>query len=183
MRPPFLAALAQRFRARLAGELPSADRHFAAAVAQFRALRFPSTRRSSPSSTPSGSRGRPDRRGRTAARSGCARRSSGSTRRCGSSGLPRRPRPFRPARDAKPRGRIDGRVGSGRTSESVRLSQNTAMGHLARERWRKVPHWCLTPTVSDTSSRPAALLLWRPSVKNSGAGDDLRDDSGCAISQ
>jgi tetratricopeptide (TPR) repeat protein len=41
LRPPFLAALAQRFRARLAGELPAADRQFAASVAQFRALELP----------------------------------------------------------------------------------------------------------------------------------------------
>jgi tetratricopeptide (TPR) repeat protein len=38
LRPPYLAALAQRFRARLAGELPAADRHFSGALAQFRAL-------------------------------------------------------------------------------------------------------------------------------------------------
>jgi class 3 adenylate cyclase/tetratricopeptide (TPR) repeat protein len=41
LRPPFLVALSQRFRARLAGELPEADRHFAAALAQFRALQLP----------------------------------------------------------------------------------------------------------------------------------------------
>src|SRR5262249_41074611 len=38
LRPPYLAAPAQRYRARLAGELPAADRHFAAALAQFRAI-------------------------------------------------------------------------------------------------------------------------------------------------
>ncbi len=41
LRPPFLAALAHRFRGRLAGELPAADRHFAAAVTHFRALELP----------------------------------------------------------------------------------------------------------------------------------------------
>jgi tetratricopeptide (TPR) repeat protein len=41
LRPPFLAALAHRFRARLAGDVPAADRHYAAAVAQFRALELP----------------------------------------------------------------------------------------------------------------------------------------------
>jgi tetratricopeptide (TPR) repeat protein len=41
LRPPFLAALAHRFRGRLAGELPEADRHFAAALAQFRTLNLP----------------------------------------------------------------------------------------------------------------------------------------------
>jgi class 3 adenylate cyclase/tetratricopeptide (TPR) repeat protein len=41
LRPPFLSALAQRFRARLAGELPSADRHYATALAQFRTLQIP----------------------------------------------------------------------------------------------------------------------------------------------
>jgi hypothetical protein len=41
LKPPFLAALANRVRALLAGELPAADRRFAAAVAQFRALELP----------------------------------------------------------------------------------------------------------------------------------------------
>ncbi len=41
LRPPFLVALAQRFRARLEGERPAADRHFSAALAQFRALALP----------------------------------------------------------------------------------------------------------------------------------------------
>jgi class 3 adenylate cyclase/tetratricopeptide (TPR) repeat protein len=41
LRPPFLVGLAHRFRARLAGELPAADRHFAAALAQFRTLQLP----------------------------------------------------------------------------------------------------------------------------------------------
>jgi predicted ATPase/class 3 adenylate cyclase len=41
LRPPFLAALAARYRARLAGELPAADRLFSNAVAQFAALGLP----------------------------------------------------------------------------------------------------------------------------------------------
>jgi hypothetical protein len=41
LRPPFLTALAHRFRARLAGELPAADRHYAAARSQFASLELP----------------------------------------------------------------------------------------------------------------------------------------------
>jgi tetratricopeptide (TPR) repeat protein len=41
LRPPFLASVAQRFRAHLAGEDPGADRHFTAAAAQLRALELP----------------------------------------------------------------------------------------------------------------------------------------------
>jgi class 3 adenylate cyclase/tetratricopeptide (TPR) repeat protein len=41
LRPPYLAALAQRFRARLAGEAPEADRLFAGAAAQFGAIEIP----------------------------------------------------------------------------------------------------------------------------------------------
>jgi hypothetical protein len=39
--PPFLAAIAHRFRARLAGEDPAADGSFTAAAAQLRALELP----------------------------------------------------------------------------------------------------------------------------------------------
>jgi hypothetical protein len=38
---PFLEATAQRFRARLAGDDPGADRHFTAAAAQFRSVDMP----------------------------------------------------------------------------------------------------------------------------------------------
>jgi tetratricopeptide (TPR) repeat protein len=41
LRPPYLAALALRYRARLAGDAPAADRHYAAAVTRFRALKLP----------------------------------------------------------------------------------------------------------------------------------------------
>jgi tetratricopeptide (TPR) repeat protein len=41
LRPPLLEASAHRFRARLAGEDPGADRHFTVAAAQFRALELP----------------------------------------------------------------------------------------------------------------------------------------------
>jgi class 3 adenylate cyclase/tetratricopeptide (TPR) repeat protein len=41
LRPPLLAATAQRFRARLAADDPGADRHFTAAAAQLRALELP----------------------------------------------------------------------------------------------------------------------------------------------
>ena len=41
LRPPFLEATAHRFRARLAGDDPGADRHFTAAAAQLRALDLP----------------------------------------------------------------------------------------------------------------------------------------------
>jgi class 3 adenylate cyclase/tetratricopeptide (TPR) repeat protein len=41
LRPPYLAALALRYRGRLAGDAPAADRHFAAAVARFRTLGLP----------------------------------------------------------------------------------------------------------------------------------------------
>jgi hypothetical protein len=41
LRPPYLAALAARFRARLAGDAPEADRLFAAAAAQFAAIEVP----------------------------------------------------------------------------------------------------------------------------------------------
>jgi tetratricopeptide (TPR) repeat protein len=41
LRPPYLAALAQRFRARLAGDAPEADRLFAGAAAQFAAIEVP----------------------------------------------------------------------------------------------------------------------------------------------
>jgi class 3 adenylate cyclase/predicted ATPase len=41
LRPPFLDAAAHRFRAHLAGDEPSADRHFTAAAAQLRALELP----------------------------------------------------------------------------------------------------------------------------------------------
>jgi predicted ATPase/class 3 adenylate cyclase len=41
LRPPFLTATAQRFRAHLAGEDPGADRHFTAAETQLRALELP----------------------------------------------------------------------------------------------------------------------------------------------
>jgi class 3 adenylate cyclase/tetratricopeptide (TPR) repeat protein len=41
LRPPFLAALANRFRALLAGDLPAADRHYATALEQFRSLELP----------------------------------------------------------------------------------------------------------------------------------------------
>jgi hypothetical protein len=39
--PPFLSAVAHRFRARLAGEDPAADGSFTAAAAQLRALELP----------------------------------------------------------------------------------------------------------------------------------------------
>jgi class 3 adenylate cyclase/tetratricopeptide (TPR) repeat protein len=39
--PPYLAATAQRFRARLAGDAPAADGHFTAAAAQLRSLELP----------------------------------------------------------------------------------------------------------------------------------------------
>ena len=41
LRPPLLDAVADRFRARLAGDDPGADRHFIAAAAQLRALELP----------------------------------------------------------------------------------------------------------------------------------------------
>src|SRR5581483_656847 len=41
LRPPYLAALAQRFRARMAGDDPAADRLYDAAVAQFASLELP----------------------------------------------------------------------------------------------------------------------------------------------
>jgi class 3 adenylate cyclase len=41
LRPPLLEATANRFRARLAGDDPGADRHFAAAAAQLRGLDLP----------------------------------------------------------------------------------------------------------------------------------------------
>jgi hypothetical protein len=41
LRPPYLAALAQRFRARLAGDGAEADRLFSAAAAQFAAIEVP----------------------------------------------------------------------------------------------------------------------------------------------
>jgi hypothetical protein len=41
LRPPYLAAIAQRFRARLAGDGPEADRLFAGAAAQFAAIEVP----------------------------------------------------------------------------------------------------------------------------------------------
>jgi hypothetical protein len=41
LRPPYLVALVQRFRARTAGDEPEADRLFAAATAQFAALELP----------------------------------------------------------------------------------------------------------------------------------------------
>jgi class 3 adenylate cyclase/tetratricopeptide (TPR) repeat protein len=41
LRPPLLEAFARRFRARLAGDDPGADRHFTAAAAQLRALELP----------------------------------------------------------------------------------------------------------------------------------------------
>ena len=41
LRPPYLAALAQRFRARLAGDSPEADRLFAGATAQLAAIEVP----------------------------------------------------------------------------------------------------------------------------------------------
>ena len=41
LRPPFLEAIAHRFRARLAGDDPGADRHFTLASAQLRALELP----------------------------------------------------------------------------------------------------------------------------------------------
>jgi class 3 adenylate cyclase/tetratricopeptide (TPR) repeat protein len=41
LRPPYLAALADRFRARLAGDAPEADRLFSAAAAQFAAIDVP----------------------------------------------------------------------------------------------------------------------------------------------
>jgi hypothetical protein len=41
LRPPFLEATANRFRAHLAGDDPGADRHFAAAAAQLRGLDLP----------------------------------------------------------------------------------------------------------------------------------------------
>jgi tetratricopeptide (TPR) repeat protein len=41
LQPPLLAAFARRFRARLAGEDPSADGHFVAAAARLRALELP----------------------------------------------------------------------------------------------------------------------------------------------
>jgi predicted ATPase/class 3 adenylate cyclase len=41
LRPPFLDATAHRFRARLAGDDPGADRHFTVAEAQLRALELP----------------------------------------------------------------------------------------------------------------------------------------------
>ena len=41
LRPPYLSALAHRFRARLAGDDPAADRLFAAAAAQFAAIDVP----------------------------------------------------------------------------------------------------------------------------------------------
>jgi hypothetical protein len=41
LRPPYLAALALRYRARLAGDAPAADRQYAAAVTRFRALKLP----------------------------------------------------------------------------------------------------------------------------------------------
>jgi len=41
LRPPYLAAIAHRFRARLAGDGPEADRLFAAAAAQFTAIEVP----------------------------------------------------------------------------------------------------------------------------------------------
>jgi tetratricopeptide (TPR) repeat protein len=41
LRSPFLDATAHRFRARLAGDDPGADRHFTAAAAQLRALELP----------------------------------------------------------------------------------------------------------------------------------------------
>ena len=41
LRPPYLAALAQRFRARLAGDAPEADRLFASAAAGFAAIDIP----------------------------------------------------------------------------------------------------------------------------------------------
>jgi class 3 adenylate cyclase/tetratricopeptide (TPR) repeat protein len=41
LRPPYLAALADRFRARLAGDSPQADRLFAVAASQFAAIEVP----------------------------------------------------------------------------------------------------------------------------------------------
>jgi class 3 adenylate cyclase/tetratricopeptide (TPR) repeat protein len=41
LRPPLLAATARRFRARLAGDTPAADSHYAAAAAEMRALELP----------------------------------------------------------------------------------------------------------------------------------------------
>jgi ATP/maltotriose-dependent transcriptional regulator MalT len=41
LRPPFLAASAQRFRAHVAAGEPAADRHFSAAAAEFRRLELP----------------------------------------------------------------------------------------------------------------------------------------------
>jgi predicted ATPase/class 3 adenylate cyclase len=41
LRPPFLDACAHRFRARLAGEAPTADGHYTAGAAQLRALELP----------------------------------------------------------------------------------------------------------------------------------------------
>jgi hypothetical protein len=41
LRPPFLAAQAQRFRARLAGDDPSADALYTAAASELRALALP----------------------------------------------------------------------------------------------------------------------------------------------
>ena len=41
LQPPFLTAQAHRFRARIAGDDPGADRHFTAAAAQLRALELP----------------------------------------------------------------------------------------------------------------------------------------------
>jgi len=41
LRPPYLAALADLFRARLAGDAPEADRLFASATAQFTAIDVP----------------------------------------------------------------------------------------------------------------------------------------------
>ncbi|MGZ4333835.1 MAG: hypothetical protein ACXVRJ_06135 [Gaiellaceae bacterium] len=41
LRPPYLAAIVQRFRARLAGDNPEAARLFAGAAAQFAAIEVP----------------------------------------------------------------------------------------------------------------------------------------------
>ena len=41
LRPPLLAATARRFRARLAGDSPAADSHYAAAASEMRALELP----------------------------------------------------------------------------------------------------------------------------------------------
>ena len=41
LRPPYLAAIAHRFRARLAGDGPEADRLFSGAAAQFSAIEVP----------------------------------------------------------------------------------------------------------------------------------------------